>query len=167
MEKDFKTEIQNKLKDHFDFFPEIKGTHFSGKRLSIDHIIIPKNNTEWKNKNIVFGLEYKDVGRIDGDTTNFTSWLAQCVDYANTNWDEYGYIYILTCPGIRSSEFMQAVDSDWMLARVMGHLGIGELKIIKNYGLTITLQDSHRIWSENKGVESGKKWNLERKFGSR
>ena len=94
MEKHFKTEIIVKLKDHFDFHPEIKGTHFTGKRLSIDHIIIPKSCSEWKNKNIVFGLEYKNVERINGDTTKFTSWLGQCVDYANTKWDNYGYIYI-------------------------------------------------------------------------
>jgi len=54
-----------------------------------------------------------------------------------------------------------------MLARVMGHLGIGELKVVKNYGWSITLQDSQRMWSEFKGVESVKTWNLERKFGSR
>jgi hypothetical protein len=167
MEKHFKTEIITKLKSHFDFYPEVKGTHFSGKRLSLDHIIIPKNCPEWRNKNIVFGLEYKDVERIDGDTTNFTRWLGQCVDYANTKWDNYGYIYILTCPGIRTTEFIQKIDSNWMLARVMGHLGIGELKVLKNYGWSITLHDSHRLWSEIKGVESGKTWNLKRKFGSR
>lgn len=167
MEKHFKNQIITKLKDHFDFYPEIKGTHFSGKRLSIDHIIIPKNCSGWKNKNIVFGVEYKDVERIDGNTTNFTSWLGQCVDYANTKWDNYGYIYILICPGIRITKFIQGIDSYWMLSRVMGHLGIGELKEVKNYGWSITLQDSDRLWSEIKGVESGKTWNLERKFGSR
>lgn len=167
MEKDYKNEVFTSLSPYFDFFPEVKGTHFSGKKLYLDHIIKPKSNLHWKNKDVVFGVEYKDTVRIDGNTTNFTSWLAQCVDYANTYWDNYGYIYILTCPAIRSTEFIQAVDKDWMLARVMSHLGIGELKIIPNYGWSITLQDSHRIWSIKNGVEYGKHWALERKFGSR
>jgi len=167
MEEVFKNYIYSQLSQSFDFFPEVKGTHFSGKRLSIDHIIKPKNTDKWKNKDIVFGIEYKDIQRLDGDTTNFTKWLAQCVDYAHTNWDNYGYIYILACPGIRSTRFIRTVDKSWMLARIMAHLGIGELKEINRYGWTITLNDNHRIWSEEYGVEHGKIYNLKRKFGSR
>ena len=167
MEKDFKREVILSLSDHFHLFPEVKGTHFTGKRFSLDHVIKPKNNIAWKTKDIAFGIEYKDLDRIDGDTKNFTSWIAQCNDYANTNWDNFGYIYVLTCPGIDSRDFMKSIDKDKMLNKLMSQLGIGELKKLSNYGWSIVMQDTHRMWSEKKGIESGKHWNLKRKFGSR
>jgi hypothetical protein len=49
----------------------------------------------------------------------------------------------------------------------MSHLGIGELRFDQRYGLTFFLQQSHRIWSQLNGVESGKSWSMEREFGSR
>ncbi|CAH0998008.1 hypothetical protein EMA8858_04143 [Emticicia aquatica] len=167
MEKEFKVEVKNTLSNDFDFYSEVQGTHFSGMRLRIDDIVVPKDISNWKNKKVAFGIEYKDTKRIDGDTTNFTSWIAQCVDYANTKWDNFGYIYILTCPSIHSTSFIKEVDKEKMLTKVMSHLGIGELKNLDRYGWSIVLQENHRIWSEFRGVESGKHWSLERKFGSR
>lgn len=168
MEQDFIDGMVSRLSPYFEFFPQAWGTHFSGKRLRIDHIIRPKDTSLWKNKDVVFGVEYKDVGQIDGDTKNFTKWFAQCVDYANTKWDDYGYIYILTCPGLRSTGFIQVVDSHWMLARIMGRLGVGEIKNMGDrYGWAITLQNSNRVWSQKQGVEAGKRLLLERKFGNR
>ena len=165
-EKHFSESVKLKLQNHFEFIPEIKGSHFSGNRFKLDYLIIPKNRTGWKNQSIVFGLEFKDLKKIDGDTKNYTKWLGQCIDYSNTNWDNYGFINILTCPGIRDSNFMKSVDQTFLLVRILGQLGIGELKQIDNYGWTLTLND-HRIWSEKKGVECGEKWDLQRKFGSR
>jgi len=164
-------ETIQQLSEDFTFDRHVKGKHFSGKQLQIDYVIKPKNILKWKNKNIRFGLEFKDMPNLDqkGDTTDFTKWFAQCVDYSNTNWDNYGYIFILTCPGITSSKFVQAVDSEWMLKRIMGHLGIGELTFLKNYGWSIILHDEkHRLWSQKNGVETGGKiWNLKRSFGRR
>lgn len=167
MEKDFKNLIFERLSEHFYFESEVHGVHFSGKKLRIDHIITPKDTSQWKNKNVSFGIEYKDLERIDGDTKNFTKWLAQCSDYANTSWGDFGYIHVLICPGIYKSQFIKKIDESWLLPRVMAQLGVGELKELDNYGLTITLNDSHRMWSEENGVEEGKRWALERKFGSR
>lgn len=164
------TDVINQLSNSFIFHRHVGGKHFSAKQLQIDFVIKPIDCSNWKNKKICFGLEFKDMPNLNqkGDTTDFTKWLAQCVDYSNTNWDNYGYIYILTCPGITSSVFMNKVDSSSLLTRVLGHLGIGELKLLKTYGWTITLHGDHRIWSQKKGVETpGKMWNLERVFGSR
>lgn len=170
-EKGVISDIKKQLENDFTFERHVKGKHFSGKELQIDFIIKPKDLSIWKNKSICFGLEFKDMPNLDqkGDTTDFTKWFAQCVDYSNTNWNNYGYIFILTCPGITSSKFVQAVDSSWMLKRIMGHLGIGELVFLKNYGWSIILHDEkHRLWSQKNGVETGgKTWNLTRIFGTR
>ncbi|MBL7730903.1 MAG: hypothetical protein JNM88_06965 [Chitinophagaceae bacterium] len=168
-EKDIEKIIQSDLSKYFEFIPKVKGKHFSGKTLEIDFIIKPIDNSLWKKQDIVFGLEFKDLDRFDkkGDTTDFTKWIAQCVDYSNTDWNNYGYINILTCPGISTSTFMEAAYSSSFVLRILGHLGVGELKNTTNYGWAIFLHEQHRMWSEKEGVSSGKNWNLSRKFGSR
>lgn len=167
-EEAFKQSIINEMSSDFHFIPEVSGRHFSGKRFRIDHIIVPKDNSHWMNKNIAFGIEYKDVDRLGESTKEFTGWLGQSVDYANTDWDGYGYLYILTCPGIRSTDFMKEVDNGFMLNRIMGEFGVRELKLLDNYGWSIVLKDKHRLWSQKNGVETyGKNWSLKRKFGSR
>lgn len=168
-EKDIEKNVSEVLAKYFEFIPKVKGKHFSGKQLVIDYIIRPIDTSLWKNRNIVFGLEFKDLTRLDkkGDTTDFTKWIAQCVDYSNTCWDGFGYINILTCPGISTSTFMDAAYSSRFLLKILGHLGVGELKNTSNYGWAIFLHEQHRIWSEKEGVSSGKIWNLARKFGSR
>lgn len=48
------------LQDHFEIHKEISGKHFSGRWLQMDAIAVPKNKTDWKNKNIALGIEFKD-----------------------------------------------------------------------------------------------------------
>jgi len=129
-EKEIEISVINQLTTHFDFIPKVKGRHFSGKQLVIDYIIKPRRPEKWKNKNIVFGLEFKDINRLDNieDTTDFTKWIAQCVDYSHTSWDDFGYIYILTCPGVSSSAFIKNAYGETIISKILGHLGIGELK---------------------------------------
>lgn len=163
------TAIQQ-LSHYFDFSPKIKGTHFSKKRVEIDFIIKPKIPTGWRNVNVCFGVEFKDMEAFDkrGNTKDFSKWLAQCVDYANTDWDHYGYVYILTCPGIQTSAFVQAAYGQTFMPRFLAQLGVGELKLSRYYGWTITLHGDNRIWSEKNGVENNAaRWNLKRTFGSR
>lgn len=168
-EKDIEKVVCSILAKHFVFIPRVRGKHFTGKNMILDYVIKPIECSAWKNTDIAFGLEFKDLHRFDkkGDTTDFTKWIAQCVDYSNTNWEGLGYIHILTCPGISTSSFMNAAYSSGMVMRLLGHLGIGELKHTPNYGWAIYLHEQHRMWSEKEGVSSGKIWNLERKFGSR
>lgn len=169
-EKSLVSEIVEQLSNDFLFEKQVSGKHFSGQQFKIDYIIKPLITNGWKNPQVCFGLEFKDLPNLDqkGDTKDFSKWLAQCVDYSNTYWNNYGYIYILTCPGITTSRFLQQVDASWMLTRIMAHLGIGELKFSNPYGWTITLSGQHRLWSQKNGVEmAGKSWNLQRCFGSR
>lgn len=165
-EEAFKQTVFEKLKQHFNIAHEVNGKHFSGNNMRIDAIATPKENNLWKNHSVALGIEFKDDERLRGDTTNYTGWLAQCIDYSNTKWDRFGYIYIFTCPGLSDSLSKHIGQFD-LLPHIMGHLGIGELKFDERYGLTFFLQGQHRIWSQVRGVEMGKSWDMKRKFGSR
>jgi hypothetical protein len=99
-ENDFARRILEILSPHFHIHKQIRGRHFSGKQMIIDAIVQPKNNWEWKNLEVALGIEFKDDLRIRGDTTNYTRWLAQCVDYSHTEWNTFGYIYIFACPSL-------------------------------------------------------------------
>ena len=168
-ETEFSLKTLSKLEPYFDIYQEVSGKHFSGHRLRIDAVVVPKDKNNWKNPNVALGIEFKDDMRLKNDMHNYTGWLAQCVDYANTNWDNFGYLYVFACPGIFESMYdtVKAGNVEWLFSRVMSQLGVGELRYSQYYGLTFFVQHSHRIWSEENGLERGKDWTLTRKFGSR
>lgn len=164
MEKYFVKETLQLLSKHFIIKEQVLGTHFSGARLRIDAILQPVDVKTWKNKNVAFGIEFKSQDKLDS-TKDKTLWIKQCIDYANTRWDEYGYLYIFSCPSIFDQLKYAVKDEGWLWNRILSNLGVGRLDNIKNYGWTFFLQDEHRIWSEKDGVVCGKKWSLKRKFG--
>lgn len=168
-ENTLKQQYLQELQEHFIVQEEVPGQHFSGKRMRLDAVLRPRNPQEWKNPKVALGVEFKDVVRFSQnyDTKNLTSWLAQCVDYANTQWDGYGFIYVFACPGLVDQVPPNVLGNDMFVCNFMGQMGVGELKKLKNSGLTFLLHCQHRIWSQTKGVEEGKNYNLVRKFGSR
>jgi hypothetical protein len=168
-ETEFQKGVLDKLAKHFHIREQVGGKHFRGNRFRLDAVLTPREPTLWKSQDVALGVEFKDDLRISGDTTNYTKWLAQCVDYGHTEWDDFGYIFVFACPGIVTGipGLKQGVgEMAWLLPRLMAHLGLGELKP-GPYGWTFYLQADHRIWSEQEGVTSGKHWTLKRKFGSR
>lgn len=157
--------VHSEIKNEFHIYREVWGTHFSGKRLRIDSVLVPKDKTDWKNKNISLGVEFKDHKRIEGDMTNFTKFIAQSVDYANTKWDNFGYI-----PVFIQSDFSVYGDSkefNFVFPRILSALGVGQLVKHNFYGWTFYFQGQDIVWCERYGVRRGKTWKLERKFGSR
>ncbi len=166
-EKTLAQQYLNELEPHFHIAREVQGRHFSGKRLRVDAVLRPKVTAEWKCQDVAFAIEFKDTERFrqqSFDTKDYTKWLAQCVDYANTEWENFGYLYVFSCPSLIDG----ANIADEMFVRnFMGQLGIGEIKNLKNYGLSILLHGHHRIWSASQGVEFGKHYTLKKQFGSR
>lgn len=152
------------LNKHFDVAEQVCGTHFSGARLRIDAIVKPKDNSRWKNPNVCFGIEFKFHEKLES-TKDRTHWVKQCIDYANTNWDNYGYIYVFSCPSIFENINGQGEIDQWLWNRILSNLGVGRLDIHPSHGWTFFLQDMHRIWSQRDGVVSGRHWSLKRKFG--
>lgn len=157
------------LEPHFHIEREITGSHFSGKRLRLDAVLKPKAASMWKREDVAFGIEFKDTDRFakSYDTKNLTQWLAQCIDYANTNWDNFGYLYIFCCPSLVDEVPESVLSNPMFIRNFMGQMGIGEIKYQPIYGLSILLHGHHRIWSATKGVEQGKNYTLDRRFGSR
>ena len=162
------------LGQHFVVQRQVPGRHFSGKQVFLDAVLQPKDARLWKNKRVALGIEFKDTLRYQQsyDTKDYTKWLAQCVDYSHAEWEGFGYLYVFAYGGLveRIGGRFDGLDLDrldWFLPHLMAQLGIGELKAIPYHGLSFLLNGHHRIWSAVKGVEEGKRYNLERRFGSR
>lgn len=168
-EQDVKERYLRVLRAHFAVQEQVTGQHLSGKKMRLDAVLRPLVIEGWKNPDVALGVEFKDVDRFSQsyDTKNLTSWLAQCVDYANTKWDGYGFIYLFACPSLVDEVPPHVLGNEMFVRNFMGQMGVGELKNLQNYGLTILLHGHHRIWSEQRGLESGRYYNLVRKFGSR
>ena len=168
-EQAIKDRYVRQLKNEFNIHCEVEGRHFSDKRMKLDAVVIPKNINLWKNPDVALGIEFKDTERFSRnyDTKDFTKWLAQCIDYSNTAWNGFGYIYIFTCPNLTDGVSKSVIGEPMFVTNFMGQLGIGELKNLNQYGLSFVLHGHHRIWSARLGVEYGKHYTLKRKFGSR
>jgi hypothetical protein len=168
-ENDLKQPYLEKLREYFSVQEEVIGHHFSGKSVRLDAVLRPLNVDGWKNPSVALGVEFKDVVRFSKsyDTRNLTSWLAQCVDYANTDWEGYGFIYVFACPTIIGEVSTPALGNGMFIRNFMGQMGVGELVNQPYRGLTFLLHGHHRVWSEHTGVESGRRYSLKRKVGAR
>ena len=164
MEKIYADYIIKLLSNDFYIVEQVYGTHFSGARLRIDAIAKPKDISNWKNPDVCFGIEFKLQENLK-DTHDSTHWIKQCIDYANTKWDNYGYIYVFSCPSIFDKLDYAVQGNQWLWNRILSNLGVGRLDNHKYYGWSFFLQDTHRVWSQRDGVTSGKHWTLKRKFG--
>ena len=97
-------------------------------------------------------------------------WVAQCVDYAETEWNGHGYVHVFTCPGIEVEDLpLEFRDRKVkrFAERMMSQFGIGTLRNDEYLGTHFVLQGDHVVWSERYGVQHGKTWKMERKHGSR
>jgi hypothetical protein len=167
-ERDFEANVLSILDRHFVVCRRVIGTHFTGRRLILDAVAVPRQLHLWKNRNVALGIEFKDVMRLSGDTNNFTKWLAQCADYTNTDWHNYGYIYIFACPSlVENVPTGSSNEVGRILSAVMGQLGVGELREDAYHGWSFFLHGHHRLWSEREGVEEGRRYWLKRQFGNR
>lgn len=169
-ERTYSQEVLQKLDKYFTVQEQVRGTHYSGKRLIIDAIIKPRDASLWANKDIALGVEFKLTDSIREDARKFTGWVAQCVDYANTDWDEHGLVHVFACPGIDIKDLpIEFRDRNVVrfAERMMSQFGVGSLKHDSYLGHYLALQSDHVIWSDKYGVQEGKRWKLERKYGSR
>ena len=154
-EDQFSRVVLRRLSNHFDCYTEVWGTHFTGQRKRIDAVIVPKEKTEWLNKDIKFGIEFKSP-ESEFDATKVSSLIRQAYDYIYTDWDEFGYMPVLICP-FKVQKVYGGSDGEMnFLRRVIGKFGIGEIQN-RNNVLTIVFQASHVIWDEY-GVRLGSRW---------
>lgn len=157
-----------RLDKHFFVEREVWGVHCSGMRMRIDAVIRPRDTSEWKNKEVAFGIEFKSDKKSSGAPlgSDGARWLAQCQDYAHCKFDGYGNLYVLLAGGFTPQVKTKLIDNN-SIQRLAYHLGVGELKRDPKDGFMILLAGEHKIWTEATGVYLGKTYGLERKWGSR
>lgn len=162
-EQEFSTQTIERLRPYFDIRHEWWGTCF-GKRVRIDALLKPNDLTEWKNKDIILGVEFK---RID-DNLKYKA-VAQCIDYSYAEWDGLGRIPIFLCPGIPGNNLSHIERQKYYypIAQLLCQFNVGELLETK-HGLTLQMAGANKIWSERRsGVFGCKTWNFKPKSGSR
>jgi len=128
--------------------------------MKIDAILTPKDYGSWRNKEIRFGIEFKNplnfetTGRRDSDV------FAQLMDYSFSNFKNYDPLIVLLCPiGMKFLE--ERFFLEFLSRYKVGYINFLRNKIEFNIGL-------QTLWSEKKGVHSlGEKSKLEKKYGNR
>lgn len=161
-ETELKDFMRNELSRNFKIKEEWWGSHFSGRKVRIDMLIKPKQTSEWANKDVIFGIEFKR-GNLD-NTGYINDYIRQCIDYSNTKFDKIGYIPILMCPPIFEEHHMTSRFTENIFS-LLKSFNIGQLYHSKN-GLSIVYAGWHQVWAEKIGVHEGKRWQMKTKFGS-
>lgn len=105
--------------------------------------------------------EFKNPG--DRGTKEYMKWAAQCVDYAHTDWRGYGRLLIATCLPVTDG-VLDGVDAQWLLVRLLGQLGVGELGVSPSQGWTLRVS-GERVWSQARGPRPN--WSIKPRRGSR
>ena len=161
-ETDTTESLKTLLSDHFVIKEQVRGSHFASSRPKrIDFVIQPIRNQSWANPDVAIGIEIKKDFVEDKSTGDFCRHFGQSVDYANTEWEGFGFIYVLTYP----SFIPRRIADAGFFRRLAGRLGVGTLEHAENLGLVINI-NGHHVWSSRYGVIE-KTWKLTRKFGSR
>jgi hypothetical protein len=166
-EEDVKRRVLERLSRHFVVHEEVWGKHWSGKRVRIDAVLIPKDDAGWKTKSPRLGVEFKNFRSFDPSFSikDYTKWWAQCHDYAETSFDSHGYVPVFSYNGF--THYRQRINNESTAAfaiRFWGRLGVGELR---PDDLMFVMNGTNKIWSESRGVIDGSRISMERKFGSR
>jgi len=163
-EEEYANDFFNRISNYFHVKREVWGTHWSGKKVRIDGLIKPKDNSGWKNKNIIFGVEVKYPSQLDsyGD---FSQYISQAIDYSQTTWGDRGYLSILLKPPVydtftkRHDRFLETSRVSFWLEGFLNSLlckfNIGEINENKYYGLEFKRGNSP-IWREH-NYEQNKK----------
>lgn len=157
-ECDVSKALLDRLSRHFVIQKEVEGVHYSGKKVRIDAMLTPKEHLGWKHRCNI-GLEIKRGSQGVGE---ITKQISQAVDYANSYFPGFGYVYVFCFPDPEQSswgEFRIFYD------RLVGQLGVGFLAYTSE-GLRLTLK-GHLIWQESTGPYEARRWSMERKFGSK
>lgn len=166
-ESDLKRDVLKRLSVHFHVHEEVPGTHWTGKRVRIDAIVIPKDDSAWKTKSPRLGIEFKNFRGFcpSFNIKDYSRWWAQCHDYSETNFDGHGYVQVFSYNGF--SHYEARIKNPTAAAfaiRFWGRLGVGELR---PDDLMFVINGTNKIWSESRGVIDGARISMERKFGSR
>ena len=163
-ESEIAERVLSALSPHFEARREVFGTHCSGRRLRIDAVLWPRDPTGWHDEKPVFGLEFK---RHVGQGAEA---LAQCTDYAHTEWDGFGPLAVFLCPAVVSRWAWRYGHGGADIAqRVLAQQAVGELDLVKWQDVSIWRLErgGSRIWDSQAGPGGGGVSSLAVKVGNR
>lgn len=158
LESEVSAGLITRLERDFVIHREVTGTHYSGKRVRIDAVLVPKARGTWATEQVSLGLEIKRGVLSIGEASKLA---AQSVDYANSCFDGFGYMYVFSYPDLTQGHISIGAA---FYQRFLGQLGVGFLRDCG--GLELRLK-GHLVWSEKLGAVEATRWKMERKFGSR
>lgn len=145
---------------------EVRGVGLHGQHVRLDAVITPRDPSPWKNPTVALGIEAKAEGSsAPGDFQHLARWVAQCIDYSYSRWDGYGLLPIFMLPSLDMLGWPPDSRFD-VIPHLLGQFNIGEVTTHPQHGLALTVHQHHRIWSEKRGVEAGKRWTLTPRIGS-
>ena len=144
----------------FEIIKNVIGKHYTGKTLVIDLVLIPKDKNLIKNKNLVFGIEIKNPfsknikGRMNPDL------LAQCLDYADTEFTDYKDMIVLICPIPPKYEYDDSI-MNFLTRFNVGYVSFSKSKLSFKFG-------RQNLWNNDYGFGNLTKVSmLKRKIGNR
>jgi hypothetical protein len=170
-EEEFRYFVEQDIEKYFHIDREVWGTHLSGAKLRIDAVIRPKDTSEWANKDISFGVEFKSPSMLKtlGSQLAFSK---QCIDYTFTKFQNYGFLPILMFPKLTVDAFITERCAQGY-RHIFNQYLVGEMDYYEHYCteyknkvLCIKMADTHCIWA-NGIVYEGKRNKLIPKFGSK
>ena len=156
--------VLDRLEPHFFIEKEVTGfSPIFNKPFRIDAIIKPKDVSKWANKDIKFGIEFKEFREHDVNEIHFHHQVKQAIDYSYSTFNGER-IPVLLCPTIEKLKNHHGVFEYKILAKHLNAFNIGEIKTT-NRGLSIVFSDIHIIWSEKYGIGEGKTWKFKDRIG--
>lgn len=159
--------VETYLKVHFWLVPEVQLTHWSGKRLKIDYIAIPRSANF---RAPILGIEVK---RGYGAFKDFSAVLRQSIDYRgsticdkrSTRFQGVRLPYVFVFPAIASIDgpSLTSVYQSWMKGaiRLAGQFNVG---VIDDQTFWLS---GHPWWSMDTGHHGLDSWWTANKVGSK
>ena len=157
-----RSELRRILGPQWKIQDEVWGRGPDGKPVRVDAVIRPIDATQWKDPSVAFAVECKSMTR-QKQICDRSHWLRQCVDYTYTNWQGYGFLWVLTFPSVFGPWYTKSsIEHE---RHLFGAFGVGEIVNDRWGGWSIHFS-THRIWSEKQGVVSGSRWTCKKTFGA-
>jgi hypothetical protein len=158
-ESEVVAEYARRLEPGFHVHHEVEGKSIiSGINKRIDMVIVSRDVPPKRTQKIAFGIEFK-ADQMES-MNDYTSWLRQAIGYTQCVWGPNSVrLPILVAPFI-NREYCDQIgqEQSFIMSRLAGQFGIGELGVIKykaDYGkgdseIRIKISDT-RLWSDVDG----------------
>lgn len=164
-EKKLQQLFLERLSIHFDIETEVSGIHQSGGTVRIDAVLKSSHNHIFFSKHNFplpkhIGIEFKNPMNIGKSTgRNYYDVFAQCVDYSQTNFKDYGNLIVLSCPLFRTPALSSLIL--YLKEFNVGYITISGNSIVFKWG-------EMTIWQEGVGfTEAAFKNKFITKIGTR